>query len=241
LNKLFIYIKLFGFKLARILPKPVYRFFTRVASAFFTPWHFSIESGHFKSSWLKKSVSKNGDPIPWYTYSLIDFLQHKDLSDKTVLEWGGGQSSFWWAKKAKLIVTMENNRDWFNYLQKSNQFENLKLNFIDTTDKEFSPSYTKENVAKTGVQQFDIIIIDGMERAALVEPSIEMLNEGAVIIIDDSERYDFSETFAEHGFSRIDFYGYAPGVLFPKCSSIQAKDFSVICNNNLPVYKSEKV
>lgn len=241
MNKLLIYIKLFGFKLAKILPKPVYRFFTKVASAFFTPLHFSLESGHFKSSWLKKSVSKNGDPIPWYTYSLIDFLQHKDLSNKVVLEWGGGQSSFWWAIKAKLVVTIESNKDWFDYLQKLNRFKNLKLNFIDATGEDFSPDFIKESVSKTGIEKFDIIVIDGMERAKLVEPSIEMLNEGGIIIIDDSERYDFSQTFAAHGFSRIDFYGYAPGVLFPKCSSVQAKDISLICSNNLPVYASEKV
>ena len=234
MNKLIISLKWLGYWSKKILPNFIPRFFAKMASAFITPIHFSLQSGHFRSSWLKRSVSNQNKPIPWYTYPLIDFLEQRDFSNKTVLEIGGGQSSFWWAKKAKQVTTFEGNQQWFEFIKKQNTFDNLQIEFIDAENQDLLIAL-EEKIASTSNTTFDIIIIDGMDRYRLINHFIPLLSDKGIIIIDDSERYDFTTTFEEHGFSKIDFYGYAPGVIFPKCSSIQFKEINEYLSNKIPV------
>jgi hypothetical protein len=84
-----------------------------------TPVRFSLRSGHFKSSFKKCAVSAKGEPIPWYTYPCMDFLRHRSYEGKTVLEFGGGQSTLWWASRAKNIVTFEGDQDWYDKIKRS--------------------------------------------------------------------------------------------------------------------------
>ena len=50
--------------------------------------------GWFRSFKFKESIDHNGNPIPWWTYSIIDFLQER-LNNKSirVLEFGCGNST----------------------------------------------------------------------------------------------------------------------------------------------------
>lgn len=36
-----------------------------------------------------KSIDKNNNPIAWYTYPTLEYLNALDLREKLVLEWGG--------------------------------------------------------------------------------------------------------------------------------------------------------
>ena len=54
-----------------------------------------------------RAVDKKGDPIPWYTYPAIDFLLLRDYRDKNILEFGSGQSTLWWAARAKFVLSLE--------------------------------------------------------------------------------------------------------------------------------------
>ncbi len=58
-------------------------------------------------------IDKDGNPIPWYTYPAIEYLENLDMTDKRVLEWGSGNSSLFWAKRAKEVISIENDKEWF--------------------------------------------------------------------------------------------------------------------------------
>jgi hypothetical protein len=62
-------------------------------------------------SW--NSVDKFGNPIPWYTYPATEYLSHLDFSRLTVFEYGSGNSTLWWAKRAKSVFSVEDDKDWF--------------------------------------------------------------------------------------------------------------------------------
>ena len=64
-----------------------------VGTAALTPLYFSARSGHFKSSFKRAAVTPRGDPLPWYTFPCIDFLRQRKFAGRSVLEFGGGQSS----------------------------------------------------------------------------------------------------------------------------------------------------
>lgn len=66
----------------------------------------------------RQSVSGTpATPIPWITYSAYEFLTSLNFRESTVLEFGGGASSIWWAKKCKSLRVIEHNYDWFNKLR----------------------------------------------------------------------------------------------------------------------------
>lgn len=61
-------------------------------------------------------IDSNNNPIPWYTYPSIEYLSNLDFSNKRVLEWGSGNSSLFWAKRAKEVVSIENDQTWFDMI-----------------------------------------------------------------------------------------------------------------------------
>ena len=99
------------------------------------------------------------------------------------------------------------------------------MRYIDETL--FEPTNHLETVMQEKYpeqQKIDVIIIDGMDRASWVEPSMALLKEDGILIIDDSDRYDFEKLLKKYNLFRIDFYGYSPGVILKKCSSIYFRE-----------------
>ena len=76
-------------------------------------------------------------------------------------------------------------------------------------------------------QKFDIIIVDGVYRNECLVESVKHLSQSGVIILDDSERNDYSEGIKyllKNGFRQLNFSGIAPGIFFRKCTTIFYKD-----------------
>jgi len=71
----------------------------------------------FHYGWLRslrsgKPVDAEGNPLPWITYPCIDFLKQFDYSNKSVFEWGSGQSTLFWSARAKRVVSVEADPVW---------------------------------------------------------------------------------------------------------------------------------
>ena len=78
-------------------------------------------------------IDKDNNPIPWYSYPAIEYLSNLDFKDKFVLEYGSGNSSLFWAKRAKGVVSIENNKEWFEKIEKQ-KLHNQNIYFISTED-----------------------------------------------------------------------------------------------------------
>lgn len=52
--------------------------------------------GWLKSFKTKMPIDAKGNPVPWYTYPAIEFLEQLDFTNKIVLEYGSGNSSLYW-------------------------------------------------------------------------------------------------------------------------------------------------
>ena len=50
---------------------------------------------------------------PWLTEGAIDFLSHFVRPGFRVLETGSGASTLWFAKRAKSVVSIEDDPDWY--------------------------------------------------------------------------------------------------------------------------------
>ncbi len=104
--------------------------------------------------------------FPWFTHDMLDVISKWDLSDKTVLEYGGGRSTAWWRKKAKWVTTVEANLEWAHSIVKDcheNGLHNGKIYYvgINEGDSVHAKKYTE---AGKQLGPYDIVIVDGILR-----------------------------------------------------------------------------
>ncbi len=70
--------------------------------------------GHALSALRGEPLDQMGRPIPWFTYPATEYINQWDLSGKTVFEFGAGNSTLYWCRQGARVVSVENNREWFN-------------------------------------------------------------------------------------------------------------------------------
>ena len=186
------------------------------------------EDGWFKSVKTKQAVDKNGNPIPWLTYSFIDFIDDRLNKTMEVFEFGAGNSSIYWAKKAKSVISIEHSPEWFKIIKANDKFkyENLDIQLVEIPEDLKKKGYhvmaftNDENAyvhsLKNLNRKFDIVVVDGLFRNSCILNSLESLKPGGVIFLDNTSRiYEKdlklgTDFLAEKGFRRIDFRSVGP-------------------------------
>ena len=166
-----------------------------------------LDDGWFKSFNEKRSIDKNGNPIPWNTYPFIKFIEPRLKNTFRIFEYGSGNSTIWYSKRVESIVAVENDKNWFEIV-KTGLPENANIIYRDLS---YSGDYCREVLNQK--EQFHIIIIDGRDRVNSVKNSLEKLTSGGVIILDNSELVQYTEAMEfmqKKGFKRIDFSGISP-------------------------------
>jgi hypothetical protein len=159
--------------------------------------------GHSLSGYLGKPVNKDGAVTPWYTYAAIEFMDQFDLGQKTVFEWGCGNSSLFFAERAAEVTSVEHDMAWYEQMRsalKSNQ----ELKYV--TLEEYPGSI------KDYGKKFDILVIDGQRRFDCVRNVASFLKEGGMVILDNSDWFYLSAAFLreELGLMQVDFHGFGP-------------------------------
>jgi hypothetical protein len=191
------------------LGRPYYA--SKVAPHYFR-WSVGIhhalvfDYGHLASIEAMASVDAEGDPIPWYTYPAIDFLRQLDFSTKTVFEYGSGQSTLFWGKVAKSVVSVEHDPKWFEAIT-SKAGPNCEV--ILKTDPE---AYVNSIESYGG---FDVIVVDGiasqLSRFHGARHSVGHLNNGGLIILDNADYLPLSTNLLrEKGLLEVDMSGPGP-------------------------------
>ncbi len=165
---------------------------------------------------MEVAVDRKLAPIPWYTYPCIEFLQHRDFSSCLVLEFGGGQSTFWWAERARAVVTIEEDRRWHDDL-KPRVPSNVELHHVSL---ETCIAAIPALLHGLPHAKYDVIVIDGLERRELIGVALQYVADHGIIIFDDSDGYGFFDETSGIGLNRADFFGMAPGVHLQHCTSI---------------------
>ena len=168
----------------------------------------------------KVCIDRDGNPIPWYTYPAIEYLSQFDYSDKSVFEFGVGNSSLFWAERAQKVTSVEDNLKWFQKWQ--NELKHPRLSVIWRDEGEIY-----ENAILETEEKYDVIIIDGKRRFQCAETALKRLNNGGIIILDDSDRINTSVEYQKAvailkaaDLLQIDFYGFCPMNNYTKTTSV---------------------
>jgi len=192
-------------------------FYTLVS---FRSFGYLLETGWFESFKSSEPVDAELKPIPWFTYSSIDFLKEKLNTNLSILEFGSGNSTLFLAERAKKVISFEHSKDWHQKILKK-----IPANVDLTITSPLSATdYLKLLVEEL---RFDVIVVDGLFRNECITASLKHLSEVGIIILDDSERDEYIEGIAfliQSGFRQLKFSGIAPGIFFRKCTTVFYKD-----------------
>jgi hypothetical protein len=166
-----------------------------------------------KNSFIKrKSVDAFNEPIPWFTYPSIEYLNQLDLSSKSFLEWGIGNSTLYFAKRCKEIISIEHNSDWHQLIK--DQLPGNAKGVLISQD-EYSIYPFKFN------KKFDVIVVDGIKRFDCLKTALQILKDDGFIIFDNSDRNpEYCKYLRDNNLIEIDFHGFGPIVNFTTTTSI---------------------
>ena len=129
---------------------------------------------------------------------------------------GGGSSSLYWSARAKEVVTIESDKEWFEKIKsqmKPNNYLHLKTAINTNANDDYARFPTTLN------KKFDIAIIDGggilsndtrMLCAKVVKDILNTQSkEGVMVILDNADWYSGIARFLrENDFIEIDFSGF---------------------------------
>lgn len=168
--------------------------------------------GHLRASGWRVSaragapLTADGNPIAWYTYPALAFLEPRLRSDMEVFEYGAGNSTLWWAARVAHVSSVESDREWVG---------RLRLDLPPNVDVRHVPEPEAYALsAQHRGRRFDIVVIDGINRNRCANACLNVLSDSGVVIWDNAERErlygEGLELLRSHGFRRIEFDGLGP-------------------------------
>ena len=141
---------------------------------------------------------------PWLPIEAIDFLYSRLDKDFIGFEFGSGSSTFWFSKFTKKIYSVDSSLEWHLSI-----LEKIKENSIDNIfsmvkECEMLPIWDKDlEISEKHIEysssildfefNFDYILVDGVSRSFCIQNSIDKLNSGGYLIIDNAERPAYQE------------------------------------------------
>lgn len=182
------------------------------------------DEGWVKSYERGIPVSGEGDPIPWYTYPTISFLNRRLDPEMSVFEYGSGFSTLWFAQRVNEVTGVEHDREWVTKIQPK----------MPDTGRIVHRGSRAEYVGDISKHApVDIVVIDGEHRDECVGPAINALSSDGVIILDDFhyltsdydymyDESDFDSLFEDFRF--VPFYGQKALKGGERCTAIFYRD-----------------
>jgi hypothetical protein len=163
-----------------------------------------VDSGYLRSNWSDRPVDRSGDPTPWYTFPALAYLRGIDFSKSRVFEFGSGNSTLYWQRRAARVVSVEHDPEWHALLGPSIDASvatvDLQTNqdaYLDAVDHPDGP--------------WDVIVVDGIRRTACARRAVGRLAVGGFIILDNADWYpEVASELREADLLEVDFHGQGP-------------------------------
>lgn len=148
-------------------------------------------------------VDANEAPIPWYSYPAIEYIKQLDFSEKTIFEYGSGNSTCFWAGNCKKLVSVEDNREWYNKI-KGKVPDKVEYHLLEKS-QEYIKAINKYP------DKFDVIIIDGSHRYECAVEALGKLRDDGFIILDNSDwKEKTSKLLRDSDLIEVDMSGFGP-------------------------------
>lgn len=152
--------------------------------------------------------------LPKLNLQTIEFLKKIITPESLVFETGSGNSTIWFGKRVKRVVALEDNKNWYELIQKFIKEENLR-----NVKLYFDPSYPtkqfREVLQDEDIIEYDIVLHDGPYIAGLRIPAMKFIHlfvkPGGYLIVDDIYDKRCARGIREHldilGWEKRNIYG----------------------------------
>ncbi len=154
------------------------------------------------SGWLRypaawwRARSGRTPERPWIVPASIGWLRRRIGSDWSVLELGSGRSTAWFARRAGLVISFEDNEYW--YPRTRERLDRAGISNVDLrlTEVEAFP----REVGRLPDDSFDLVVLDFLEARAVtridcLKPAMKKVRPGGYLLLDDSDRPGYVEAF----------------------------------------------
>lgn len=196
---------------------------------------YLVESGWLKSASMNQAVDRNGNPVPWLTYPLIQFIEPKLSSDLSMYEYGSGNSTLWFAKFVGTIRSIEHDLEWFKKINQNmptnvtlvHKSVDQKMAYHELTYMGFQDEEQYTEDIKHNFSRYDIILVDGIYRNRAIVNASQCVTDRGVIILDNVdyvEAREGREYLTNMGYRSVEFWGMCPIVHHDSCTAIFYRD-----------------
>ncbi len=142
-----------------------------------------------------------------YTYPAIEYLAQLDFAKRSILEFGSGQSTHWWAARAGEVTAVEHDDHWVRRLEDA-AHSNVRCLFAKREDIATGEKYLA--VLPAG-QRYDVIALDGLHYRDCAAAARDLLTPGGLVILDNSDFYPATcAVLRGHDFLQVDMAGFKP-------------------------------
>lgn len=102
---------------------------------------------------MKLNFFKNEKEYPLLTHTFVNYFSNKKLNDKILVEIGSGESTLYWEKKFKKVISYENDKNYYQKILNSKTKNNTEINLYDK-------NIFQSNKFLNDIKSADYIIID---------------------------------------------------------------------------------
>jgi predicted O-methyltransferase YrrM len=148
---------------------------------------------HYPAAWWRAGRGHTPER-PWIVPAAIGWLRRRIRRDWSILELGAGRSTVWFARRARRVLSFEDNEFWFEATR-----ERLAEGGLVNVDLRLNPveDFPGE-VARLADTAFDLVVVDFLEspkvtRVDCLRPAMKRVKPGGLLLLDDSDRPAYSE------------------------------------------------
>ena len=198
--------------LERALPRPlflaIYGCFANIKNI----GNLLIGYGQWRTCFTHRPTDRRGNPIPWFTYSALEYLEGIDLTEMSVFEFGCGNSTRYWSTRARSVVAIEDNPSWADEVR-GKLGENASIVIVQLlADYAAAIALNRES--------YDLIIIDGTDRLGCAREIDGRLRDGGFVILDDADEHvEAAAVLRAYDLIEVDFAGFSPVNSYTKTTS----------------------
>jgi hypothetical protein len=192
-------------------------------------WLYSLDRVH-------DSLAIAQMDVPWWSYASIDAVQawlDSRAAPVRVYEYGSGASTFWLARRAAEVHSVEHHREFGELMARELAgLDNVTLRLVEPTPsdhpeigsakegyggRDFS-AYVRSIDRVSG--DFDLVVVDGRAREACLDAALGRLAPGGLVVFDNSRRRRYRRAIASHRVVEERYLGLTPTLSYPDQTSL---------------------
>jgi hypothetical protein len=175
--------------------------------------------------------------VPWWTYAAIaevsTWLEAHRGRPVRVFEYGSGASTFWLAKRATEVHSVEHHRGFGEMMARELEpIPHVSLEIVEPVASDH-PAIGSAKEGHAGLDftdyvtsiasvpgEFDVVVVDGRAREACLSAALPRLAAGGIIVFDNSRRRRYRRAIGAEAVVEDRFAGLTPTLPYPDQTSV---------------------